>query len=216
MSGSDPPDGSLSDNEEYWSAEEELTPLNEEVQDLGQPVADSIEGLGTENMLSTSRDDEVYWTNVPDFDFDDDALTSLLSSPTSSLSTFSPNASTSAPLNSNTGQSLSLNASSSLNQSATVPLHSNTVQSLSLNACPTLYVNGTSYSISAHPLTDWHTKKRYYVITKGRAIGIFDNWLIVKAYTDGINAAHQKAWSVYEAWRIYDMARELSQLEIIQ
>jgi hypothetical protein len=56
--------------------------------------------------------------------------------------------------------------------SCTIPQN---IRSTSRPSTP--FHNGTSGSIAVHPLTPSSShKKKYYAITKGRWIGVYDNW----------------------------------------
>ncbi|KIL55517.1 hypothetical protein M378DRAFT_182212 [Amanita muscaria Koide BX008] len=77
----------------------------------------------------------------------------------------------------------------------------------------------TSRSIPAHPLASKSKKskkkKKYYCVTRGRAIGVFDNWPMTHSYVTGINAAFKGYPTNKEALRAFNECRELGGLEII-
>ncbi|KAF9470707.1 hypothetical protein BDN70DRAFT_901898 [Pholiota conissans] len=170
MSTSATSDGSISD-EEYWSAEEE--PF----------VQLSHETLQIFNSSRITPEEEVYWANVPEFDYDDEdfvsAVSGLAVSPQSVRAVLDPAASSlgvqqnvahsdpsTSNIHSGQGNPQSHVASSRRWRPASDP---------SPESLPRL---DTSQSHAAHPFhsNQRSRKTRCWVVTKGRYIGVFDNW----------------------------------------
>ncbi|KAF8345716.1 hypothetical protein F5887DRAFT_1074142 [Amanita rubescens] len=143
--------------------------------------------LATSERSSVYESDEEYWRHVPDFDVESVStfLTTLEISNEGSDSGMTPSSGTSVPSG-----------------------FSPTGPSGSFHA-------DTSGSVPAHPLTPRRKKGRYYCITRGRAIGVFDDWTLVKSYTTGVDGIFNSYTTKEEAWKAFDLSRELGQLELM-
>ncbi|KAF9470360.1 hypothetical protein BDN70DRAFT_902168 [Pholiota conissans] len=203
MADSTPTDGSTSD--EYFSADEDPAQENQDANDSEQATPGSVDNQNSENASRISPEEEVYWNNVDEFNFEDETLTSLLTSP-SLASTRSIR--TSPPLSDIlTSPRYGISQNSPFNPPPSAP---------TLTGPSSEFHFDTFRPMEDYPFVNWHATRRYYVVTKGRAIGIFDNWLLTKYYIDGVNGTHQKAYSLRQAWIWYNTARELGHLQIVE
>ncbi|KAK0212650.1 hypothetical protein DFS33DRAFT_1283451 [Desarmillaria ectypa] len=59
-------------------------------------------------------------------------------------------------------------------------------------------------------------KKKWYAVTAGRAVGLFDNWLLVAPLVIGVSESHYVSFTSEEdAWKAYEEARDEGNIRIL-